>query len=120
MTMLNAFAAGIAPPESQDPGALWFVFSGYRLLVNASGDVATIPVTRELETLAVDISHCLYLGLFRGRPCYAAEGTFRSGDSSEASFHELRSLFGRLEEGIYELALLGEHLVEWDKACQFC
>jgi len=118
--MLNDFVAVVAPPESQDPEALWFVFSNYRLLVRLSGDAAAIPAAGELDALGVDISHCLYLGRYRDRACYAAAGTLRRGDSPEGSFRELRSLYGRLKEEFYALALLGEHLVEWDRAYQFC
>jgi NAD+ diphosphatase len=62
----------------------------------------------------------LYLGSYRGRPCYAAEGKLPGDSSSEAAFQELRSLFARLEEPFYEIALMGVHLVEWDKSHQFC
>ncbi|MDM7995357.1 MAG: NAD(+) diphosphatase [Acidobacteriota bacterium] len=120
MAMLNDFVAGVAPPESQDPEALWFVFSNYRLLVRFSGGAAAIPITSELGTLGVEISRRLYLGRYRDRACFAAAGTLPRGDSPEGSFQELRSLYGRLKEPFYELALLGEHLVEWDKAYQFC
>jgi len=118
--MVHNFVAGVAPPETRDPEALWFVFSGYRLLVRFSGDAAAIPTTRELDGLGVDISRSLYLGRFRDRACYAAAGELRRGNSPEGSFRELRSLYGFLQAEFYELALLGEHLVEWDRVYQFC
>ena len=56
----------------------------------------------------------LYLGSFRGRPVFAAEGILPDGSPNGVAFLELRSLFGQLETGLYEIALLGEHLIEWD------
>jgi NAD+ diphosphatase len=118
--MLNDFSPAIAIPDLPDPDAWWFVYSGYHLLVKVSGDTAAIPVTEEIETLGVDVSRRLYLGSYQGRSCYAAEGTLPAGSSSEADFQELRSLFSRLENWFYEIALLAVHLIEWDKAYQFC
>jgi len=118
--MTGEFVPSVVPPDSQISDALWFVFSGYRLLVWLSGDTAAIPVTREVEALGVDIAQRLYLGSFQGQPCYAAESNLVGESSSEFAFQELRSLFGRLEEQYYEIALFGVHLVEWDKTCKFC
>lgn len=110
----------VVPPDSQDPDAWWFVYSGYRLLVKVSGDAVEIPVTGEAEMRGVDLSKGIYLGKLRGRPCYAAEGEFPERTSSELVFQELRSLYGRLEDEIYEIALFGVHLAVWDQSCRFC
>ena len=117
--MFSEFISSVVPPDSQNGDALWFVYSGYRLLVKVSGDTASIPTTDEIKTLGVSIAHHLFLGSYRGRPCFAAEGTLPGESSADATFQELRSLFDLLETGIYEIALLGSHLVKWDKACQF-
>ncbi|MBN1567449.1 MAG: NAD(+) diphosphatase [Acidobacteria bacterium] len=109
------------PPDSpKNDEAWWFVYSEYRLLVKISGDAVGIPVTGEAEAFGVDCSHGLYLGLYRGKPCYAAETCLREEALPGADFQELRSLFGRLENGFYEIALFGIHLTGWDKSCQFC
>ncbi len=118
--MFSEFISSVVPPDSQNGDAWWFVYSGYRLLVKVSGDTASIPVTDEIEALGVSIERRLFLGSYRGRPCFAAEGTFPGESSADATFQELRSLFDLLETGIYEIALLGSHLVKWDKSCQFC
>ncbi len=118
--MSGEFIPSVAPRDIESPDSWWFIFSGYRLLVKISGDTATIPVTREPQRLGVDIKHHLYLGSLGGRSCYAAEGTLCAEGPSEATFQEIRSLFPRLEDGFYELALTAVHLVEWDKNHQFC
>ena len=118
--MFSEFISSVVPPDSQNGDALWFVYSGYRLIVKVSGDTASIPATSEIEALGVNVERRLFLGYCRGRPCFAAEGTLPGEIPADATFQELRSLFELLETGIYEIALLGVHLVEWDKTCQFC
>ena len=120
MAMPDAFIPSVVAPDSQISDALWFVYSGHRLLVKIANDTASIPATQDIEPLGVDRTRLLYLGTYRGRGCYAAEGTLPDMSSSGAVFQELRSLFGQLEDAFYEIALLGVHLIEWDKACQFC
>ena len=118
--MLHDFIPSVVPPDSPAPDALWFVYSGYSLLTAASGETVSIPATRELEALSLELTRKIYLGNFRGRHCYAAEGKFQNGESSNFTFRELRTLFDPLEEGFYEIALLSIHLIEWEKTCQFC
>ena len=118
--MPNDFVPSIVSPESQDPDALCFVFSGYRLLVNASDDTALVPAEKEIEAQGVDILNRFYLGRYRGRPCYVAEGKLRGEDTPESPFQELRTLYEHLDEELFKIALLGVHLVEWEKTCCFC
>jgi NAD+ diphosphatase len=118
--MLRDFKPMIAAPDQKDPDTYWFVFSGYRMLVHTSGEAASVPAEKEIEVTDIDLSHRVFLGRYRGRPCYAAEGRFRGEDVSGASFQELRNLFDRLECDFYEIALTAVHLVEWEKNCKFC
>jgi NAD+ diphosphatase len=120
MAMFDEFVASVVPPDPDIADALWFVYSGYRLLVKSDGDTAAIPSTKDVEALGVEISRKLYLGSHRGHSCYAAEGTIPGDSSSGYAFQELRTLFERFKEPFYEIALLGVHLIEWDKGCQFC
>jgi NAD+ diphosphatase len=120
ITMLRDFKPSIVAPDLPDPDAWWFIFSGYRMLVHTSGNAASVPAAKEIEEMAIDISHRVYLGRYRGRHCYAAEGRPGGVEVSDASFQELRNLFDRLECDFYEIALTGVHLVEWEKNCKFC
>jgi NAD+ diphosphatase len=118
--MPGDFIPSIINRDANTSDAWWFIFSGYRLLVDVSGNTAVIPVTNAPEKLGVGIVRPLYLGSFRGRPCYAAEGQPDGDGSAEHTFQELRSLFSRLEDGFFEVALTAIHLVEWNRAYQFC
>ena len=118
--MMDDFLPLIVPRDTQSSDAWWFIFSGYRLLVEISRDTATIPRTNDPGKLGVDIAHHLFLGTYRGQSCYAAEGSLHNEGPAGATFQELRSLFSRLEDGFYRVALTAIHLVEWDRTCQFC
>jgi NAD+ diphosphatase len=120
MRMPGDFIPSVVPRDPQASEAWWFIFSDYRLLVRISDNKATIPATKEPEKLGVGVRRHLYLGSFRGRPCYAAEGTIQGDGPSEVTFQELRSLFSLLEDGFFEVALTAVHLVEWDKTYQYC
>jgi NAD+ diphosphatase len=118
--MLHDFVPSLIPGESQTSDTWWFIFSGYRLLVEIANEKATIPAAEKPEDLGVEVNRTLYLGSFRGHPCYAAEGAFHGEISSGATFQELRSLFHNLEDGLFGIALTAVHLIEWDKKYQFC
>ncbi len=119
--MMDEFLPSVVPRDTETSDAWWFIFSGNRLLVEISGDTVAIPGIDDPGKLGVvDIAHHLFLGTYRGRLCYAAEGSLRDKGPAAATFQELRSLFSRLEDGFYKVALTAIHLVEWNRACQFC
>jgi NAD+ diphosphatase len=120
MTMIIEFKSSVVPSGSNTSDAWLFVYSGYRLLVKVSGDTASIPTGDETEALGVTMERSLFLGYYKEHACFAAQATLPDTYQSGASFRELRSLFEVLETGVYEIALLGVHLVEWDKNCRFC
>jgi NAD+ diphosphatase len=107
-------------PDSGASEAWWFVYSKYRLLVQTGVDTTTVPLTKDPQEIGIQVQRPLYVGSFQGRPCYAGEGQPELRDKARFTFQELRSLFGRLEGGVFEIALMAVHLVEWDKAYQFC
>jgi NAD+ diphosphatase len=119
MTMPSDFKSSVSPCNPQTSDAWWFIYSGYRLLVQASGNIVTIPLTDNPHKLGIEIERRLYLGELQGKACYAAAGSIQN-NLAGYNFAELRSLFSSLESGLFEVALLGVHLVEWDNTYQFC
>lgn len=118
--MAPAFIPSLIPDKAQSREAWWFVFSGFHLLVRVSGETAAIPKAEQPESLGINITRRLYLGSLGGHPCYAAEGAFQDERERETSFQELRSLFHRLDDVNYRIAMTAVHLVEWDKRHRFC
>jgi len=119
--MSDDFVASFTPPDLQTTKAWWFIFSGYRLLVETSEDTATVPLAGDFEELGLTLmAPKLFIGILRGLPCYASTTDGMTDDAGKLSFEEMRSLFGRLEDSLYEAALTAVHLLEWDKNSQFC
>jgi NAD+ diphosphatase len=118
--MADKLLSSVTPPDSATSEAWWFVYSEHRLLVKTGADTTTVPLTKDPLEIGIQVRHPLYLGTFLGRPCYAAEGQPGGRDGADFGFLELRSLFGRLEDNVFEIALIAVHLVVWDKTYQFC
>jgi NAD+ diphosphatase len=118
--MLDEFKASVVREDFQPSQSLWFIFSGYRLLIKTSGDTIAIPLAKAPEELGVAVTHPLFIGTMRGLPCYAATTDTSAAAPAGVSFEELRSLFARLDDRLYAAALTAVHLVEWDRNCQFC
>ncbi len=118
--MSNCFKASLAPPDLHTSQAWWFILSGYRLLVTDSERKKRIPLLKHPEQIGVAFIRSMFIGILAGIPCYAAEMDPGSHLPAGFVFEELRSLFSRLEDGVYEGALTAVHLIEWDKNSQFC
>jgi NAD+ diphosphatase len=110
----------LVPSDLQTVDTWWFIVSGFRLFVRMSNETATIPCIDDPSKHGVKITRHLYLGSLGGRPCYAAEGTLQNEEPSEGAFQDLRTLFLKLEDDFYQVALTAVHLIEWDQRCQFC
>jgi len=118
--MSDKFKASVVPGDLPPSQSLWFILSGYRLLIKTSGDTVAIPVAEAPEELGIAIGRPLFIGTMRGLPCYAAATDASAATPAGVSFEELRSLFARLDDSLYAAALTAVHLVEWDRNCQFC
>jgi len=120
MAMPDEFVPLIMPADPGLRDAWWFIVSDYGLLVTTSGNTASIPFLKEPEKLGVRILRSLHLGSYRGHPCYAAEGKLPGENAEGAAFQEIRSLYNMLDHDFYAIGLTALHLIEWDKAHQFC
>lgn len=115
------FVPSMTPPAHQGvAAAYWFIFSGHRLLVETNDEPVSVPFTEDPGELSIDVAGALYLGTFRGHPCYAANGRSRNEAPAAHAFLELRSLFDVLDDALFEVALKAVHLVEWDRVYRFC
>ncbi len=127
----------VAVPPPPEPGdALWFVFRGERLLVEAGelvaarpGDdpriyprpsAARVPVAAAPAALALEPLRTLYLGALGGTHCFAAEAAADVAPPRGFGWHGLRALFSVLEDAHFALAGRALQLLEWDRTHQFC
>ena len=118
--MPGDFVPSIVPSDSKVSDSWWFIYSGFRLLVELSDGSTAIPVMSKPEDLGFRIVRPIYLGKFRERPCYAAQSEIADPAAAGLQFQDIRSLFGSLEDELFKIVLTAVHLVEWDRNNQFC
>jgi len=116
---LRNFVPALRPPDEPPASALWFAFSGDRLLVRASEDHAELLEYADLAELDVTFDEGHYLGRLGEVDCYGVElasievppGTVLEG---------LRALYGRLPDELYSIAGRAVQILLWDKTHRFC
>ncbi len=104
--------------RSAEPG-WWFAASGDRLLVRPTGAGVELPFAPDWPFTDWPLVRRLYLGTWRGRPCYAVEIS-GSEPPPGLSFEGLRGLWARLDEGLLGVAGQALQLIEWDRNHGFC
>jgi NAD+ diphosphatase len=114
------FVPALHPPDEPPRAALWFAFSGDRLLVRPDAERATLLDYADLAKLGVAFDEGHYLGrLDADLDCYAV-----AIDASEApegaALEGLRALYGRLSEEQFSIAGRAVQILLWDKTHRFC
>jgi len=108
------------PPAPAEPvAALWFVFRGDKLLVEAGEPVpgrpddprawprpswARLPATTTPRSLGLEPLRTLYLGQLGGSHCFAAEAVADAPPPGGFGWHGLRALFTVLDDARFALA----------------
>lgn len=116
----DQYEPGILPPENHMKSCFWLVFMGNRLLVEEDINGFRIPFTMDLAATGYSSDRRLYLGRFKGEPCYCCETEENSIENPQFKLLELRSLFGKLDEDTYLLANRAIQLINWDRASKYC
>jgi NAD+ diphosphatase len=127
---VGAVAAPAEPVE-----ALWFVFRGEKLLVEAGAPApgkledprawprpswARLPVATAAEALGLVPVRSLYLGRLGTAHCFAAEVAADATPPPGFGWHGLRALFGVLDDAQFALAGRALQLLGWDRTHRFC
>jgi NAD+ diphosphatase len=98
----------------------WLLFHGHSLLVTADPEMPSIPSEKEVGQLGVSFNHAILAGIHDGCSFFAAEIQSPVAISEHMVFRETRSLHGLLGKGVFEIALAGLHLLEWNRVNQYC
>ena len=119
MLMLpNEFQPGLLPVAKDGESIQWFVFSGGNLLVRPTPEGVELPAAGVWPFAKLPTARRLYLGLWHGQPCHAAEVDALPPPGMK--FESLRALWSRLDESLLGVASLAAQLIEWDRTHQFC
>jgi len=111
-----SFAPLLEPRDT--PDALTFAFRGNEMLLREA-DLA-LPDARTVRALGVDPAQLLPVGLYGGRYCQAAWLPASSAPPQGCVFRGLRSLFGRLDDGLLAVAGRAFQVADWARAHRFC
>jgi NAD+ diphosphatase len=110
------------PAATPAPGAAyWFPFRGPRLLVqeNEQGAAALIHARAEAMT-SIQPQNTLYVGDIDGIACMACEVDENLPLAEGWSAHDLRSLFGLLDETAYGVVGYASQLLHWQRTSRYC
>jgi NAD+ diphosphatase len=114
------FTPSYTQPVEMTPDDLWFLFNDGKLLIkNLEGDCA-ITTAKDIEVLGVQSRHRQYLGVLNHIHCYTAEASNHRPLPEPFAFHDIRSLFNRMDEAMILAAGTANQLVLWDQNHRHC
>jgi NAD+ diphosphatase len=114
---LRRFRASLAAPAAPG-GPVWvFAFRRRELLVPIEGPLGPVDA---LGALGFEPLRSQYLGLLEETHVYSIELPADAEPPPGMAFRDLRTLYGRLEPELHELAARAVQIVEWDRTHQFC
>jgi NAD+ diphosphatase len=116
----RAFVAAIHPPDEVPRAALWFAFSGDRLLVRPVAGRAELLEYAELAALGADFEAGHYLGRLDDLDCYALALDDSLEMPAETALEGLRALYGRLPDEYFSIAGRAVQILLWDQTHRFC
>ncbi len=122
--MSNAFYPGVLPPTGPAQPALWFLFRGSKLLVANEGERAGVPRLLTPADVGLAPVRWQYLGRLdtagTTTHCFSAELSEETTPPPGMDFANLRALYPRLPEALFQLAGRAVQIVDWDRNHQFC
>ena len=114
------FVPLVTPPKTQEAPALWFAFQGTQIAVASASETPSLPCCVRLEEHGVAAQRSLYLGLYRGQHCYAAELPESQTLPDGWRLLGLRDLFGMVEEALAAVSGRAFQIIDWDRNHQYC
>jgi NAD+ diphosphatase len=110
----------VTPPTERNEAALWFAFHRGEILAVQSEDEWQLPCCLDLSELGLSAVRSLYLGIYRGKHCYASELEHAIALPDGHQLQGLRALLGNADETLAALAGRAFQIMEWDRNHQYC
>lgn len=121
--MGRLFIPGTAWEDVSKPG-WWFAFVGNQLLVRLHSaqpePIYHIPQQLSLTHLGLQPIRTQFLGILDHLPCYSAELPLDAVAPAEMELITLRSLYGQMDEDLFDIAGRAFQIMEWDRTHQYC
>ncbi len=100
--------------------ALWFILQNDQIVLESQHTTLSIPYFHDINQYCFTISRQLYLGTYKGTPCFAIEIVKSSTIPEHMQLKPLRQAFNDLTEDLFTLAGRAKQILSWDKVTQFC
>lgn len=118
--MAEEFVPLVTPPQKNQEPALWFAFQGSQIAVLNQPETPAMPCCLHLGEHGLDPQRSLYLGVYRGQHCYAAEIPDSQPLPEGWRLLGLRDLFGMVETTLAALSGRAYQILDWDRDHQYC
>lgn len=105
-------------PPAEAANARTFAFRGSELLL--TDPAMEVPVASIRESLAVEASRLLPVGLYDGAYCEAVWLERDAEPPAGHAFRGLRSLFGRMDEALLAVAGRAFQIADWARTHRYC
>lgn len=115
--MVNNFQPGHTPPPHDGGPEVWLVFKGSKLLVNPDN---LPPLAAGPDELGLELEARHYLGLWQGRPAYAAWAPEEAPEPAGLAWHGLYGMFLGWPQDLFGLGASAKQILAWEQANAFC
>jgi NAD+ diphosphatase len=113
------FIPGLSPPPAGGGPCFWLVFRQGKLLVR-EGSPPRLPQADQAAGLGLELISPLYLGTWRGRPCFAAQAPDEAPAPPGHAWHGLYGLALGWPEELTALGGRAKQLLAWERRNRFC
>lgn len=114
------FVPAFHPPVDEPHPSLWFILERQKILINCENGACFIPDDETIRALGITPTHRLFLGSLGDQYCYAAELSPGDVVAEPYAFMDLRTLLNTINEELFWIAGLANHLLDWDRSHRFC
>lgn len=118
--MNSVFKSSVIPPDNRTDAALFFAFSGDRLLVHIGEGATSVPLLKQFDELALPTACEHYLGQAGMLHAYALDLKKNATPPPGMCFSGLRGLHESLDEEVFWLAARAVQIVVWGRTNKFC
>jgi NAD+ diphosphatase len=120
MGMVTGFTPSSSLSANEHRRGWWFLCSGDHVFVTGGCSGVSIPFIDDPGQIGVEAKDVLYLGDLHGNPCFAASTPRPDTPPPGMLIRSLRTLYGELEDGLFQLAETAIHLVGWNRKLHYC
>ncbi len=115
-----SFVPGMQQPEQIGESKWYFLFQNRKLLALKGEKGISIPRVNDPSNLPVSLGSLLYMGSLNGTHCFAGVIDPDLSLPENLSLHDLRSVYGLIDEDLFAVAGRALVLAHWDLSCKFC